>query len=169
MSNDAELKQSRMIYYAEDMEDLERVLERLLDLSRAKRALLIDVEGHMVASRGSGADHIDLESISALVAGTFAATKATAKLLGEEEFSVLFHQGETDSIQLTLINDRLLLGIIFDDSTTIGMVRLYASETAKKVLEVLGREREDTPEVHSLVDEDYGESVEEEIDNLFSD
>jgi predicted regulator of Ras-like GTPase activity (Roadblock/LC7/MglB family) len=156
-----------MVYYAEDIKALDQVLDRLLDLSRAKRAMLIDVEGHMVASRGAGADHLDVESISALVAGTFAATKATAKLLGEEEFSVLFHQGEKDSIQLTLIDERLLLGIIFDDSTTIGMVRLYANETAKKVLEVLGRPRPEKPEKAEISD-DFGASVEQSLDNLFS-
>ncbi|HUV38893.1 MAG TPA: roadblock/LC7 domain-containing protein [Planctomycetota bacterium] len=167
MSNDADLKNSRMVYYAEDMAELETVLERLLQLSRAKRAMLIDIEGHMVATCGTGGDRTDLENISALVAGTFAATKETAKLLGEEEFSVLFHQGATDSIQLTLIDDHLLLGIIFDDSTTIGMVRLYASETAKKVLEVLGRERTgDKPS--TMLDEDFGESVETELDHLFN-
>jgi len=166
MTNDSELKSARMVYYEEDMVELERVLDRLLDLSRAKRALLIDVEGHMVASRGNGADNLDIESISALVAGTFAATKETAKLLGEDEFSVLFHQGETDSIQLTLIDDRILLGIIFDDSTTIGMVRLYAKETAKKVQEVLRRDR--TDDADTGVGEDFAESVEESLDNLFS-
>jgi predicted regulator of Ras-like GTPase activity (Roadblock/LC7/MglB family) len=167
MGSDSELKNTRMVYYAEDIKALDTVLDRLLDLSRAKRAMLIDIEGHMVANRGSGTDHLDVESISALVAGTFAATKATAKLLGEEEFSVLFHQGEKDSIQLTLIDDRLLLGIIFDDSTTIGMVRLYASETAKKVLEVLGRPR---PEKHeeASISENFGASVEQSLDNLFS-
>jgi predicted regulator of Ras-like GTPase activity (Roadblock/LC7/MglB family) len=167
MSSDSELKNARMVYYAEDIKALEQVLDRLLDLSRAKRAMLIDVEGHMVVNRGSGADHLDVESISALVAGTFAATKATAKLLGEEEFSVLFQQGETDSIQLTLVEERLLLGIIFDDSTTIGMVRLYAKETAKKVLEVLGQPR---PEKHeeASISENFAQSVEQSLDNLFS-
>lgn len=165
MSNDAKLRDSRMVYYEKDMAELETVLQRLLDLSRAKRAMLIDIEGHMVATRGAG-DNTDLENISALVAGTFAATKETAKLLGEEEFSVLFHQGATDSIQLTLIDDRMLLGIIFDDSTTIGMVRLYASETAKKVIEVLGRDRADDA-ASTMLDENFGESVDEELDNLF--
>ena len=168
MSNDAEFKNARMVYYAEDMEALDHVLDRLLDLSRAKRAMLIDVEGHMVASRGSAADELDIESISALVAGTFAATKETAKLLGEEEFSVLFHQGEKDSIQLTLIDDRLLLGIIFDDSTTIGMVRLYANETAKKVQEVLRRPHDDRPAASSVLGEEFGESAEQSLDELFS-
>ncbi len=168
MSNDAELKKGRMVYYAEDMEALEHVLDRLLDLSRAKRAMLIDVEGHMVASRGSGADELDIESISALVAGTFAATKETAKLLGEKEFSVLFHQGETDSIQLTLMDERLLLGIIFDDSTTIGMVRLYANETAKKVQEVLSRPHDDESDESAVLSEEFGESAEQSLDELFS-
>ena len=167
MSSDAELKNARMVYYAEDIQSLEQVLDRLLDLSRAKRAMLIDVEGHMVVNRGSGADHLDVQSISALVAGTFAATKATAKLLGEEEFSVLFHQGEKDSIQLTLIDERLLLGIIFDDSTTLGMVRLYANETAKKVLEVLGRPRPEKSE-GSAISDDFGASAEQSLDNLFN-
>ena len=168
MSSDADLKKARMVYYAEDMQVLEQVLDRLLALSRAKRAMLIDVDGHMVATRGSGAEQIDNDSISALVAGTYAATKETARLLGEKEFSVLFHQGEKDSIQLTLINDRLLLGIIFDDSTTLGMVRLYASETAKKVQEVLSRPHADKPGESPTLGENFGQSVEQSLDNLFS-
>ncbi|HUW56029.1 MAG TPA: roadblock/LC7 domain-containing protein [Planctomycetota bacterium] len=168
MSSDADLKKVRMVYYAEDTEALEQVLDRLLDLSRAKRALLIDVEGHMVCSRGGGLDDLDIESVSALVAGTFAATKETARLLGQEEFSVLFHQGEKDSIQLTLMDDRLLLGIIFDDSTTIGMVRLYAKETARKVQEVLSRPHQETAGESDALGEGFGESVEQSLDNLFS-
>jgi len=35
---------------------------------------------------------IDHQTISALVAGSYAATREMAKLLGEVEFSVLFHQ-----------------------------------------------------------------------------
>ena len=168
MSNDDDLKRTRTVYYAGDTKALEDVLDRMLALTRAKRAMLIDVEGHMVVSRGSGCEKIDVESISALVAGTFAATKETAKLLGEEEFSVLFHQGEKDSIQLTLIDNRLLLGIIFDDSTTLGMVRLYASETAKKVQEVLGRSHDHDSEESPVVSEGFGESVEESLDELFT-
>ncbi len=166
MSSDTNLKQVRMVYYAEDIQALEQVLDRLLDLSRAKRAMLIDVEGHMVANRGQGADHLDVQTLSALVAGSFAATKETAKLLGEKEFSVLFHQGEKDSIQLTLIENRLLLGIIFDDTTTIGMVRLYASETAKKVIDVLGRPRDDKGSDPSI-GEGFSDSVEQSMDDLF--
>jgi hypothetical protein len=56
-----------------------------------------------------------------------------ARILGEEEFSALFHQGRRDNLQLSLVGQRTILGVLFDDSTTIGMVRLYAAETARKL------------------------------------
>ena len=56
-----------------------------------------------------------------------------AKLLGEDEFSVPFHQGKKDSVQLSLIGERTLLATIFDERTTIGMVRLYAKEASSKL------------------------------------
>ena len=56
-----------------------------------------------------------------------------ARILGEEEFTALFHQGRKDNLQLTLVGQRTILAVLFDDSTTIGMVRLYAAEAARKL------------------------------------
>ena len=140
-------------------------LDRLLELSNATQALLVDVEGHLITSRGKTSEELNVENISALVAGTFAATKATAKLLGQDEFSLLFHQGEKDSIQLTLIADRMLLAIIFDESTTIGMVRVYASETARKITQILESSTPCTD--HSPLTEEFTHSVQEKLDDMF--
>jgi predicted regulator of Ras-like GTPase activity (Roadblock/LC7/MglB family) len=137
MTADERLRSGRLVYYAEDIDRINQILDRLLHLSDARCALLVDKEGHLITKRGGVTRGFDDESISALVAGSFAATKEMAKLLGEEEFSVLFHQGVKDSIQLTLVADRALLAIIFDDRTTIGMVRLYASETSTKIAQFL--------------------------------
>src|SRR5205085_6487908 len=103
--------------------------------SAAKCALLVDKDGHMVTSRGA-TKRIDLDTISALVAGSFAATREMAKILGEEEFTALFHQGKSDNIQLSIVGDRALLTAIFDETTTVGMVRLYATEAAKRLAAV---------------------------------
>jgi len=73
--------------------------------------------------------------------GLVAATREMAKLLGEEEFSALFHQGKSDNIQLSLVGDRALLTAIFDDQTTVGMVRLYAAEAAKRLAAIFRRRR----------------------------
>lgn len=89
----------------------------------------------MVTKVGSTGD-IDLQSVSALVAGSYAATREMARLLGEDEFSVLFHQGKRDSIQLTLVGERTILATVFDERTTIGMVRLYATEASEKLAKI---------------------------------
>ena len=78
----------------------------------------------MITQKGS-TQSFDTDTISALVAGSLAATKEMARLLGEDEFSVLFHQGLRDNTQLMLVGDRSLFTVIFDEGTTIGMIRLY--------------------------------------------
>lgn len=135
---DGVLKDRRLIFYERDVEEIDKVLEEFLRLSESRCALLIDKEGHLVTRKGLTAS-LDMDTISALVAGSFAATKEMARLLGEEEFSVLFHQGKKDNIQLTLIGERTLLAVIFDDRTTVGMVRLYATEASAKLVKVFER------------------------------
>lgn len=163
------LRQQRLVYYAEDIDQINRIIDKLLELSDANYVLLVDTEGHMITRRGTTPEAMDEENISALVAGSFAATKEMARLLGEDEFSILFHQGERDSIQLTLVGDRVLLAIVFDDRTTIGMVRLYAQQTARKLADLLERMDEssdDDPEL--AIDEGFGESAKEKMADLFN-
>lgn len=168
MQTSEQLRQQRLVYYAEDIDQINRTVDKLLELSEAGFVLLVDTEGHMITRRGTTPEGMDEESISALVAGSFAATKEMARLLGEEEFSILFHQGEKDSIQLTLVGDRVLLAIVFDDRTTIGMVRLYAQQTAKKLAALLDRasERSDGEPAEAIA-EDFGDSAMEKMDDLF--
>ena len=162
------LRQQRLIYYAEDIDLINRIIDKLLELSEASYVLLVDTEGHMITKRGTAPETFDEESVSALVAGSFAATKEMARLLGEDEFSILFHQGERESIQLTLVGDRVLLAIVFDDRTTIGMVRLYAQQTAKKLTALLDsaadRARDEPTET---ISETFGESAKEKMADLF--
>ncbi len=141
------LRSDRLSFYKEDIDGLDKVLTEFLRLSGAKCALLIDKEGHLVTRRGE-VRSVDMDTISALVAGSFAATKEMARILGEDEFTALYHQGTRDNIQLSLVGDRTLLTIMFDDRTTVGMVRLYANETAKKLAEIYAiAERRDPPDI----------------------
>jgi hypothetical protein len=97
---------------------------------------------------------------------------ALAKLLGEEEFSALFHQGKSDNIQLSLIGDRTILTVIFDDSTTLGMVRLYVTETVRKLEDlfndILKSQKDGTnPDIEEL--SDMTESAKDTLDALNDD
>ncbi len=130
--SDQELRNSALVFYKEDIDALQSILDAFLKKSAARCALLIDQDGHAITYRGQ-TKNVDLDTISALVAGSFAATKALAHQFGEEEFTALFHQGRTGNIQLSLVGERALLTALFDDTTTIGMVRLYAAEAAKRL------------------------------------
>ncbi|MEZ5976901.1 MAG: roadblock/LC7 domain-containing protein [Planctomycetota bacterium] len=133
--HDQKLRSERLVFYADDMERLHSELDSFLELSKARCALLIDRDGHQVTRRGD-AVHTSPDAISALVAGSFAATKEMARLLGETEFTVMFHQGKRDSIQLQLVGERTLMAVLFDDRTNLGLVRFYAQEAALRLQEV---------------------------------
>jgi predicted regulator of Ras-like GTPase activity (Roadblock/LC7/MglB family) len=164
MSANDRLRHDRLTFYKEDVDKIDRLLAEFLRLSGAKCALLIDKEGHLVTKRGE-VRSIDMDTISALVAGSFAATKEMARLLGEDEFTALYHQGMRDNIKLSLVGDRTLLTILFDDRTTVGMVRLYATESAKKLGDIF-KAAEGRPSTAEL-DSDYGDSARQKLDNLF--
>ncbi len=129
------LREKRLVFYEQDIDKINRILNEFQKLAGTRSNILIDKDGHLITRVGH-TESYDLPTVSALVAGSFAATREMARLLGEEEFSVLFHQGKRDNIQLMLVGDRTILAIIFDNSTTIGMVRLYAKETAAKLAKI---------------------------------
>ena len=167
MSANERLRYDRLLFYKDDIDKIDQLLAEFLRLSGAKCALLIDKEGHLVTKRGE-LRTIDIDTISALVAGSFAATKEMARLLGEAEFSALFHQGERDNIQLTLVGDRTLLTILFDDRTTVGMVRLYAGETAKKMVEIYKTTIERTRHGNApVMSNEYHSDAKKSLDKLF--
>ena len=143
MPTDKSLRDARLVFYKDDVYAINAILYAFLNQSAVKCALLIDKDGHMVTHRGSS-KRIDLDTISALVAGSFAATREMARILGEEEFSALYHQGKSDNIQLSLVGDRALLTAIFDETTTIGMVRLYATEAAKRLAVIFRKKAQET-------------------------
>lgn len=168
MGDAEKLREQRLVFYKDDMDRIDRVLAEFLKLSNSRCAFLIDKDGHLVTKQGKS-DGYDTDTISALVAGSFAATKQMAKILGEEEFSVMFHQGVRDNIQLTLVGDRTILSVIFDDKTTVGMVRLYGNEVAKKLGEMFKEmaARKASAPADAGMRADYGAAAKNKLDDLF--
>lgn len=155
------------MFYKDDIDKINAVLKEFLSLSDSKCNMLIDKEGHMVTKAGS-TDDFDMQAVSALVAGSYAATREMARLLGEEEFSVLFHQGRKDNIQLTLVGDRTILATVFDERTTIGMVRLYAKEAAEKLQKVFTAIAKRKDDGSAGLGKDFGTSAKTQLDSFFA-
>lgn len=167
--DDDKLKLQRLIFYKEDIELIDKLLVLFLKRSQSKCAILIDKEGHLITMHGETQTY-DMDTVSTLLAGTFAATRAWAKLLGEDEFSVLFHQGKRDSIQVTLVGDRTLLAVIFDERTQLGMVRLMCNEVAKKLDEIFTQaenKRKDSQEEPSFIGEGFSDNASKLLDDIF--
>ena len=130
------IRENRLSIYREDLDQISSVLKEFVSLSDATCILLIDKDGYMVTKAGSLAD-IDMQGVAILVAGSFATARTMARLLGENEFCILFHEGKKGNIQINIVGDRCFLASAFDQRTTAGMVRLYAKEAADKLLKIL--------------------------------
>lgn len=147
-----------------EITQIHRTLLQMLKQSEAKCAILVDADGKCLAKKGF-TQNIDTDALAALIAGSFASTRAMAKLVGESDFSVLFHQGEKDHIHNILVDDDTILTIIFDDRTTIGMVRLYSKESAKAMRETLDKAHQKKLPAGRYID--IERDVEDRLDDLF--
>jgi predicted regulator of Ras-like GTPase activity (Roadblock/LC7/MglB family) len=134
------MKSRNTVILREDAARIHEILTHFLGDSGAAEALLIDRVGQLMAMDG-GSQTLDTVSISALAAASFSSTAAMAQLLGESEFTVLFHEGTKRSIHVSAVDDEAILLAIFDERTTVGMVRLFAGEASRAVGAVLGEAR----------------------------
>lgn len=166
---DQKLRHARLIFYEDDVERINKALENYQNLSKSRCNMLIDVEGHPVTQVGS-TEGINLETIAALVAASFAATKEVAKILGENEFTSLTHQGKHESIQLSLVGERTILATIFDsEATTIGMVMFYTKEVVEKLNTVFADIKNRKQGDRELFEPGGMDNVGDVLDDMFGD
>lgn len=155
--------------FEEDFWAINDTLNRLLQGTNARTILLIDKAGQLITSAGDTTS-LDTSSFATLSAADFAATSQLASLIGEKEFSTLFHQGERENLYVCLIADRVILAVIFDQRTTLGLVRVKAKNTAAELEKIFSEifsklERETGPPKD--IDADFTKAAEEELDKLF--
>jgi predicted regulator of Ras-like GTPase activity (Roadblock/LC7/MglB family) len=117
------------------------VLSTFLRESAAADVLLIDRSGQLLA-QGDSTRSLDTVSLCALAAGAFSSTAAMARLLGEPEFTMLFHQGIKENIHVAAVDEGAILLATFDGRTTVGMVRLFAKEASAALSAILAEARE---------------------------
>ncbi|MCJ8328958.1 MAG: roadblock/LC7 domain-containing protein [Lentisphaeria bacterium] len=120
-----ELNEANYLILHQDLTDF-------LEHSEACSVMLCDRGGNIIVSNGDTvSDSIDI--ISALVAGAFAATQQLANVIGEDEFTAIFHQGKQTSIFISAVGEEVLLLALFDNNTTAGLVKMYALNTINKI------------------------------------
>jgi len=162
--------QSSLVMYDEEYQRILALLEKLLRESNSKVIFLVDKNGQLIASTGETAN-LDTTSLASLTAGNIAATGGLAKLIGEKEFSILFHEGEKDNIHLSIVGGRVILVVIFDQRSSLGLVRLRVKKAGNGlagVLEELVRKTEVERSSVSGSTSPFAEITDDDIDNLFN-
>ena|SRR5579859_3347715 len=135
--------QALAILTVESAERLLKALGEYLDHSEASYALIIDRGGAILSQHGGIPPSVDVTTLSALAAGSFAATRELALRVGEAEFTALHQQGKTSQILISSIQDEAMLLTVFGPKTTLGLVRFYSTRAVKQIGMVLDRARGD--------------------------
>ena len=158
-----------LIVYEDEFRRVSAELQQLHQKTNAVVAFLVDKNGQLIASAGD-TQSLDTTSLASLTAGNIAATGGIAKLLGEKEFSVLFHEGEKDNIHISLIGNRVILVVIFDERSSIGLVRLRvrkATESFTAIFDEIARKADKEKTERKTEESPFFEISEEDIDRLF--
>src|SRR5918997_2142650 len=124
-----------LVMYEEEYQQIKDTLQRLQVDSNAKLVFLVDKNGQQIAAHGD-MKGVDATSLASLPAGNVAATDGLARLIGEKEFSILFHEGEKDNIHISIVAQRVILVVIFDERSSLGLVRLRVRRASNELTEV---------------------------------
>ena len=118
-------------------ETMENILVKELIGVGVQIVLLIDLAGNILVSLNDGKAKHDVYSLAALSAGNFGAVSEIAKIIGETDFSILFHKGEKESIHFSRVAEDLLLITVFGKDLSLGFLRLKVAEAIKKIQALL--------------------------------
>lgn len=161
---------SNLIIDEEDSRRINACLANLNGDAKSKAVFLIDKNGQLIAGQGDLAG-LDTTSLASLTAGNIAATGGLAQLLGEKEFSILFHEGERDHLHISIVAQRAILVVIFDRRSSLGLVRLRvkkASDDLAHIFTDVARKAErQAGQARAAFEAHFAQITDEDIDNLF--
>ena len=119
------------------LDGIEEILQEDLIQLGVHCVVLIDMAGNIIANLYNGEMEHDIYSLAALAAGNFGAVSTMAKIIGEDEFSLLFHKGEKESIHFSKVTSDFLLVSIFGKDVSLGFLRLKVAEAIEKINKLL--------------------------------
>jgi predicted regulator of Ras-like GTPase activity (Roadblock/LC7/MglB family) len=159
--------------FEEDFYSMTLILQTLMRSANSRSVMLIDKTGQLISTVGAPPE-FDITSFSSLAAADFGANAELAKMVGEKDFATLVHQGQDDSMYLSMIANRVILVVLFDKKTSLGLVRLKAKRAGdelqvvlNKVFDKLQYKNEDI--AAPTLGAEFAAEAESEIDSLFKD
>jgi predicted regulator of Ras-like GTPase activity (Roadblock/LC7/MglB family) len=160
------MAETPFILQEQQFQRLKTVLARLCVECAARVVFLVDRDGQPIAFHGDIGD-MDTTSFSSLAAGNVAATTSMAQLIGEEVFPAVVHEGERESIFISVIG-RSLLVVVFDERSTLGLIKIRTKRASFEVARILEEIIKSSAEMSASNDAFFAEISDDDIDNLFN-
>jgi predicted regulator of Ras-like GTPase activity (Roadblock/LC7/MglB family) len=161
------MRDTQLVMYDEDFRKILGVAQRLVRDANAKGVFVVDRNGQLIGEAGE-LRGIDTTSLASLTAGCIAATGGLAKLVGEEDFPVHYHQGQRDNLHITLVSNRIILVVVFDDRSSLGLVRLRVKKAGAELAKIFEEIQKKTEHEQTQGSTPFAEITDDDIDNLFS-
>ncbi len=161
------MQDTQLVMYDEDYRKILGVTQRLVRDAKAKGVFVVDRTGPLISEAGEMRG-VDTTSLASLTAGCVAATGGLAKIVGEDDFPVHFHQGQRDNLHITLVSQRIILVVIFDDRSSLGLVRLRVKKAGAELARIFEEIQKKTEAQEARGDTPFAEITDDDIDNLFS-
>ncbi len=155
-----------LVMYEGEFKQINALIEKLSREANAKVVFLVDKNGQLIAATGQ-TNGLDTTSLASLTAGNIAATGGLAKLIGEKEFSILFHEGERDNIHISLVGSRVILVVIFDLRSSLGLVRLRVKKVVEELATIFAALLKKVEATNTHANSPFAEITDDDIDNLF--
>lgn len=124
-----------IILEGKQIDKITNLLDRILREGGASYCILTDLAGNLICKRGS--NPLDATTLAVLSAANFAATKEIAFLMGEEDFSLLFHRGQKENVHFTKINPEIILIVLFKPDISLGLLRLKVDSIKEEIQRLL--------------------------------
>ncbi|MBO9369966.1 MAG: roadblock/LC7 domain-containing protein [Chloroflexi bacterium] len=162
-------EQAPFILSVEQAEAIDRCMDRIAENSGARCIILADVTGRLIAERGQ-TQGMNTQVLSALAAGELVATHELARLVGERaRFKMLLNEGESQNVYLSDVGEQLILIIVFDTETPIGIVRLVLKRAVEELTPILMQSSPTSTEtpINEALDDDFAQLLENELDVSF--
>jgi predicted regulator of Ras-like GTPase activity (Roadblock/LC7/MglB family) len=160
------MSDTSIIMHEQQFQRIKSVLSRLFYETAARMVFLVDKNGQPIAFHGD-VNEFDATSFASLAAGNVAATSGMARLIGENTFPTMSHEGERESIYIFVVG-RSLLCVVFDERSTLGLVKLRVKRVHPELLAILNDIVKTSEENRARENALFAEITDEDIDSLFS-
>ena len=158
-----------LLLYENDYKSIKTVLNELKEACRARLIFMADQSGQVISSVGE-ITNLDLPTLTSLTAEPSRPTFGSGDPRGK--FITLTSEGGMASLQLSLVRDRFILGVVFDTRTTLGLIRLKMTKAVKQLEEIFDGiidKIEKEKQTFGGMESPFPEITEEDIDKLFGD